>query len=154
MRIDEAESRLREMLAAAGVDIAAAQPAAARTGWETYKAFAAESVAEAADDPDRDMLNYVYGTADLGEGRRGFSLLLRRQLEFHSSDGEYDRMDHLLCSLSCDLTPELEQVPYREGGFWSRSHLAEWITEIEQSPGFTALMDAPTSTVGVQQDGV
>jgi hypothetical protein len=117
------------------------QPTAAQATWETYKAFAAEPVDEAAGDPELDMLNFVHGVADLEDGRKCFSLVLTRQFEVHDSRGEYDHMEHLHCGVSCDLTPELEQVGYHEGGFTTRAaHLDIWISEVEGSAGVAALM--------------
>jgi hypothetical protein len=151
VRADEAESRLREMLTAAGVTPDGVEQHAPRTAWETFKAFATEAIDEAAEDPDRDMLNYYYGVADLEDGQC-FSLILHRQLEFHDSGGEYDHMEYVECGLWCDLTPELEQVGFYEDGFTpAPTHLEMWLSSIEQSAGFAALMDAPACRVGVQQ---
>lgn len=156
MRVDEAETRLREMFAEAGLDSPDVDlRTAARTAWTTYKAFAAEPVDVAANDPDADMVLFEIGAADWEDGRRTFNLMLTRQFVLNDASGEYDHMEHLHCHLYCDLTPELERLGFDTGVFLpTATHLDEWISDVEKSAGFAMLMEAPSSRVLVAQENV
>lgn len=124
MRVDEAETRLREMFAEAGLDSPDVDlRTAARTAWTTYKAFAAEPVDVAANDPDVDMVLFEIGAADWEDGRRTFNLMLTRQFVLNDASGEYDHMEHLHCHLYCDLTPELERLGFDTGVFFRPPHI-------------------------------
>ena len=155
VRVAEAEARLREMLAAAGVELRSeASPTASGTVWEIYKVFAAEPVDEAVDDPDADMLIFSHGVGEDSAGRSVFCLTLTRQFSLNDSRGEYDHMEHLECMVWCQLTPDLERIGFEEGLFLpAATHLDEWISDVEKSPGFTALADVPTH-VDVRQEHV
>jgi hypothetical protein len=155
VRVADADARLREMLTAAGVELQSATSAVtARTVWETYKSFAAEPVDEALDDPDADMVIFAHGISEAGSGGRVFILVLTRQFSLCDSRGEHDHMEQLQCSVWCDLTPELERIGFEEGMFLpTATHLGEWITDVEKSPGFAALLQEPIH-VGVQQEHV
>lgn len=147
MQVATAEARLREMLAAAGIDTTTASAGPvnkAPTAWDVYKAFTAEPVDEAADDPDHDMLAFNHSLAETDGGQQVFSLYLTRQFILNDSRGEYDHMEQLDCAIFCDLTPELEQIEREDGVFLpTATHRHEWISDVENSAGFAALQQQP-----------
>ena len=61
MRVNETESRLREMLADAERGSSDNPQGAARAAWDAFKAFAAEPVDIPGGDPDSDMVLNEWG---------------------------------------------------------------------------------------------
>jgi hypothetical protein len=143
------------MFADAGIDLESAEkPTAVQTVWEIYQRFAAEPVDEAVDDPDADMLIFNHGVAQTDRGEHVFCLVLTRQFVLYDPDGEYDHMEQLHCDVWCDLTPEFERIGFEQGLFFpTASHLAEWVAEVERSPGFGVIALVP-AYVGVRQEDI
>ena len=101
------------------------------------------------------MVDFAHGVSGPSDEATLLSLMLTRQFVLHDRRGEYDHMEQLHCTIACGLTPELERVGFTEGPFLpTATHLDEWIRDVEQSPGFAALMRAPTHRFGVAREHV
>lgn len=128
--------------------------------WEAFKRFAALSFAP--DAPERladgggDMLLCEYGIYEWpwsSGSREVFLVDLVRQFSVVGEDGEYDRMEHVHCSIAFDPRPALRQL----GGdaIWSdtdRCH--QWFAEVEQSGAFLALRTAEALNLQVEHSQV
>lgn len=150
MRIREAESRLRELLHAAGLDCRRLDPAAA---WNVFRAFAAEPVEDAGPEPDDDMCLFECGVHDWSDGNGPrFNWGFVRQFVLYDAAGEYDHMEQLHCDLVFEVTAELEgiEVP----GIWSGDLGPDaWVREVERHEGFTAVVGrTPLESVVHQEE--
>jgi hypothetical protein len=118
VRSEEAEHRLRELLARAGVDIDAPTAEDVDRTWEVVRTFAAEPCEDADPvDEDGDGILAQYGVYDWGQGEH-FELDMTRQFSFSDDDGEYDHMAQLQCTFRFGPT-----------GGWS-GHQGRWLCEL------------------------
>src|SRR5918997_1376836 len=98
MRNEEAESRLREQLTAAGVDIEAPTAHDVQRTWQVMREFASEPVDDALPGEDTDGILAQFGTYDWGEGAH-FELGMTRQIIV--ADQDDDDEQNLMTQLEC-----------------------------------------------------
>lgn len=127
MRVSEAESRLVQMLANAGIN---GKAATLSQVWSVYMAFARIAVV----DEDEVQILAQWGTYDFYLGRRTFQFDLTRQFTLYRGD-EYGGMEQLRCTLFFEPTPALTAV---EGNMWSMDYpsLETFFASVEHQPAF------------------
>jgi hypothetical protein len=128
--------------------------------WHAFKQFAA--LRFAPDPPERleagggDMLLCEYGIYDWpwsSDSRPVFLVDLVRQFSVVGEDGEYDRMEHVHCSIAFALEPALRQLG--RDAIWSDAdRYQQWFAKVEQSDAFVALRTAAAVNVQVEHTPV
>jgi hypothetical protein len=137
MRPNETERTLKEMLDAAGVNVALPDPTAT---WRVFKQFAQMPVEDVASE-DGDMCLFQWGTHDWGDGRgERFEIDFLRQFMIEV-DGEYDHMEQLHCTFEFEPTDALRGLG--SGEHWIAGDLAEGLSQVEALPVFNIVREAP-----------
>ena len=152
MRVGETEARLRTMLIEAGLDLERLDP---HRAWAVFKEFAALPVAGAESDPDDDMFAVWWETSHwTGVEGAHFGWTLVRQFSLYGPAGAYDHMEHLQCLVLVPSRPELDQLGNGDGSFWPSTHLAEFVSDVENSETFAALRDVTVAGSWIAQTHV
>jgi hypothetical protein len=136
MKSSEVEGRMRERLAAAGVDFDAPRPEDVPATWDIVLELARERVTDAnlAEYDDADMLLAQYGTYDWGEGAY-FEVDLARQFVYTLEDGEQGWMAQLRCVFRYEPSPYLRELG--DGSLWSIDlELDDFASKFRAMPGF------------------
>jgi hypothetical protein len=136
MESSQVEGRMRERLAAAGVDIDAPAADDVAVTWDIVIDLARERVSDGNLDrgSDGDMLLAQYGTYDWGAGAL-FQADLTRQFIFNLDDGEYGWMAQLQCTFYYEPTPFLRELA--DDNLWSSGlDLDEFTATFRAMPGF------------------
>ena len=116
MTADEAEGRLRELLAAAGVDLESPSRADVAKTWDVWRRFAAEPIAGIDPDPEGDILRAEYLVVDWFEGDgEHFEVSLTRQFyaAFPDDEGEFHDQQQRSCTFRYTVTDALRALEER-----------------------------------------
>ncbi len=133
-------TRLRSMLADADLTLEDEfdhAPPDPRAVWDVFKSFAALS--SSADPPNRlegddTLFEWIVDPSPRSGASESLLVQLGRQYTIYDGDGDYDHMEQLQVSFWFEPIPELPNG--RTGGIWSAGDIDQWITEVEESPGF------------------
>jgi hypothetical protein len=132
IKVQEAESVLRNMLQAENVDLCAPD---VEFFWSVYKDFVGIPVA--VDNNPDDALLFQWGTNRFpGDSQQGFYLDFTRQFCINDEDGEYDHMQQLSASL---LYTEPMESNLGASSFWSYdfdNSFEQFIQAVENSAVF------------------
>lgn len=110
LRSEQAEVRLRHLLAEARVDLAAPSAADVERTWSVLREFAREPVADVAPPEQRgDSWLAQFGTWDRGDGER-FTLDITRQFTFNDRRGQFIDIAQLRCEFEFEPTAELREL--------------------------------------------
>ena len=101
MQASEAEHKFKTMLDNAGFNAKAPEPLIA---WDVFKSFVRQPV-DCADDG----VLFECGTFNF-TGKSLFYLEFVRQFSFDDDAGEYERMEQLHCTFTCEPTDELLKI--------------------------------------------
>jgi hypothetical protein len=135
MRTDDAEARLRELLADAGIDPEAPTASDVETVWDVIRHFAQEPAEDAAPREEHgDGILAQYGVY-AWDSAPHFELDMTRQFTLLDEHGEYDHMTQLQCTFQFEVTDDLRAIG--EENLWSFDlDRNEFFARARDLPGF------------------
>jgi hypothetical protein len=132
MTSDEAEGRLRALIAASGVDLERPTTADVARTWDAVRAASAERPDDIDQSEDGDDLLAEYGVFAF-TGPETYHLGIARQFSFLDEDGEWSHFAQLQCTFHFAPTAELKALD--RWSLWA-SDAEDFFADALAAPGF------------------
>jgi hypothetical protein len=132
MKSDEAEGRLRALIAAAGVDPENLETADVARTWDAVRQAFAERPDDIDQSEDGDGLLAQYGVYAF-TGPETYQVEIARQFSFLDEDGEWTHFAQLHCIFHFAATGELKEVGRGELWSWDAE---DFFADALATPGF------------------